>query len=173
MPKTPAQVTTASIRSLYPSVTKSAPLAFYGGTLGFEVRRDATFGADQRWLEVAPAGAETTVALPPPHPGVETGVDTGLRLATPDAGAAHDALEAAGADVDELLDFPGAPLMFFLRRSRWQHTRDRGSCLNYHIMSEAPCSVLDRREVAGRPRRCSIHPPLSPQHPPWRRCAMA
>jgi catechol 2,3-dioxygenase-like lactoylglutathione lyase family enzyme len=90
-------------------------LAFYTGTLGFEVRRDAPFGADQRWIEVAPAGAETTVALPPAHPGVTPGVDTGLRLATPDAKTAQAALTAAGVDVDEVLDFPGAPPMFFLR----------------------------------------------------------
>jgi catechol 2,3-dioxygenase-like lactoylglutathione lyase family enzyme len=90
-------------------------LAFYQGTLGFELRRDATFGAGQRWIEVAPEGAETTVALPPAHPGVRTGVDTGIRLATPDAKAAHAALAAAGVDVDEVLDFPGGPAMFFFR----------------------------------------------------------
>lgn len=90
-------------------------LAFYGEVLGMELRRDAVFGVDERWIEVAPPGAETTVALPPPHPGVQPGVDTGLRLATPDADAAHAALRAAGADVDELLSFPGAPVMFFLR----------------------------------------------------------
>jgi catechol 2,3-dioxygenase-like lactoylglutathione lyase family enzyme len=90
-------------------------LAFYRGTLGFELRRDATFGAGQRWIEVAPPGAETTVALPPPHPGVKPGVDTGLRLATADAKAAHTGLTAANVDVDDVLDFPGAPPMFFLR----------------------------------------------------------
>jgi catechol 2,3-dioxygenase-like lactoylglutathione lyase family enzyme len=90
-------------------------LAFYTGTLGFEVRRDAAFGAGQRWIEVAPRGAETTVALPPAHPGVQPGVDTGIRLATGDATAAHRALTTAGVDVDEVLNFPGAPPMFFLR----------------------------------------------------------
>ena len=90
-------------------------LGFYRGTLGFQVRRDATFGAGQRWIEVAPPGAETTVALPPVHEGVKSGVDTGLRLATPDATAAHAKLTAAGVDVDEVLRFPGAPPMFFLR----------------------------------------------------------
>ena len=90
-------------------------LAFYRDTLGFEVRRDAAFGAGQRWVEVAPNGAETTVALPPTHPGVKAGVDTGVRLATDDAQAAHADLSAAGVDVDEVLNFPGAPPMFFLR----------------------------------------------------------
>jgi catechol 2,3-dioxygenase-like lactoylglutathione lyase family enzyme len=90
-------------------------LAFYGGMLGFELRRDATFGAGLRWIEVAPSGAETTVALPPAHPGVKPGVDTGLRLATSNAKAAHAALTAASVDVDEVLEIPGAPRMFFLR----------------------------------------------------------
>ena len=79
------------------------------------MRRDATFGAGQRWIEVAPPGAETTVALPPVHAGVKPGVDTGLRLATRDATAAHATLTAAGVDVDEVLRFPGAPPLFFLR----------------------------------------------------------
>jgi catechol 2,3-dioxygenase-like lactoylglutathione lyase family enzyme len=90
-------------------------LNFYRGTLGFDVRRDMPFGAGDRWIEVAPAGAETTVALPPAHPGAKTGVDTGLRLASPKVQAAHAALTAAGVDVDEVLNFPGAPPMFFLR----------------------------------------------------------
>jgi len=90
-------------------------LTFYGEVLGMELRRDAIFGVGQRWIEVAPPGAETTVALPPPHPGVQCGVDTGLRLTTPNAESAHAALRVAGVDVDELLSLPGAPPMFFLR----------------------------------------------------------
>ena len=38
-------------------------LAFYVGTLGLEKRRDVPFGQGQRWVEVAPAGAPTTIAL--------------------------------------------------------------------------------------------------------------
>src|SRR6266480_4847052 len=98
-----------------PVLDQERAMAFYGETLGFEVRRDATFGGGQRWIELAPPGAETTVALPPAHPGVKTGVDTGVRLATADAVAVHDALRGAGVDVDDVLDFPGAPPMFFLR----------------------------------------------------------
>ncbi len=98
-----------------PVADQERALSFYAGTLGFEVRRDTTFGANQRWIEIAPPQAETTVALPPAHPGVKTGVDTGLRLGTSDAKAAHVALQDAGVAVDELLEFPGAPPMFFLR----------------------------------------------------------
>ena len=34
---------------------------FYVNTLGFEKRRDEPMGPDGRWVEVAPAGAETSV----------------------------------------------------------------------------------------------------------------
>ena len=41
---------------------------FYVGKLGFEKRRDEPMGLDGRWVEVAPAGAET--ALVPFTPGL-------------------------------------------------------------------------------------------------------
>ena len=91
-------------------------LAFYVDTLGFEKRRDAAFGAGNRWIEVAPPGASTTIALPPLG-DVAPGVDTGIRLTTRNAEADHAALRARGVDVDsEILRFgPGVPPMFTLR----------------------------------------------------------
>jgi predicted enzyme related to lactoylglutathione lyase len=87
-------------------------LEFYVGTLGMEVRRDASFGQGQRWVEVAPAGATTTFALAPPG-DVKPGVDSGIRLTTTDAAADHADLQAAGVQVDpEVLNFPGVPPMF-------------------------------------------------------------
>jgi lactoylglutathione lyase len=114
MPKTAIEVTRVHAVAI-PVSDQERALTFYTELLGFETRRDATFGPGQRWIEVAPPGAETTVALPPAHPGVKPGVDTGLRLATPNAKDAHAALVAAGVEVDEVLDFPGAPPMFFMR----------------------------------------------------------
>ena len=97
-----------------PTTDHERALAFYAGTLGMETRRDATFGPGFRWVEVAPSGAATTIALAPARG--PAGVDTGIRLATPDAAAAHASLLAAGVDVDaELLNMPPAPLMFSLR----------------------------------------------------------
>ena len=91
-------------------------IAFYVGHLGFEVRRDATFGPGLRWVEVAPPGATTTIALTPTPPGKSTGVDTGVRLTVADAGAAHVSLSAMGADVDgEVMRWPGVPPMFSFR----------------------------------------------------------
>ena len=84
---------------------------FYAGALGFETRLDVPLG-DGRWLELAPAGATTSIAL---VAGAATGVDTGIRLTTTDAAADHEALGAAGVDVEELLSFPGVPPMFSFR----------------------------------------------------------
>ena len=89
-------------------------LAFYVGVLGFEKRRDVPFGQGMRWIEVAPAGAATTIALAPPG-SVATGVDTGIRLTTDDPAADHATLQGRGADVDDVLHWPGVPPMFSLR----------------------------------------------------------
>ena len=91
-------------------------LRFYCETLGFEVRRDATFGPGLRWVEVAPDGAATTIALAPPGE-VKPGIDTGIRIGTQDAEATHRTLSAAGVDVDaQVMRFgPGVPPMFGLR----------------------------------------------------------
>jgi predicted enzyme related to lactoylglutathione lyase len=110
------QETTVRINGLstvsVPTTDHDRAIEFYVGTLGFEVRRDATFGPGMRWVEVAPAGSTTTVALAPPG-DVKPGVDTGIRLTTTDAAADHADLQAAGVQVDpEILSFPGVPPMF-------------------------------------------------------------
>ena len=97
-----------------PATDPDRSLAFYVGKLGFEKRRDIPFGEGQRWIEVAPAGSVTTIALAPPG-GVMPGVDTGIRLATADCEADHRDLRDRGADVDEIMRWPGVPPMFSLR----------------------------------------------------------
>ncbi len=90
--------------------------AFYTATLGLELRVDATYGQGQRWVEVAPAGAATSIALTPAREEVRAGVDTDIRLTTRDADADHAHLLARGVDVDpEVLRWPGAPAMFTFR----------------------------------------------------------
>lgn len=80
--------------------------------LGFETRFDADLGDGFRWVELAPPGAVTSIALVARGDGLPTGVDTGIRLVTPDVRAAHAELLALGLSVGELLDWPTAPLMF-------------------------------------------------------------
>jgi catechol 2,3-dioxygenase-like lactoylglutathione lyase family enzyme len=100
-----------------PSADQDRSVDFYVGTLGLEKRLDVPFGEGQRWIEVAPRGASTTIALAPAHGGVPTGVDTGIRLATSDVDADHATLRARGVDVDpEILRFGGGvPPMFTFR----------------------------------------------------------
>jgi predicted enzyme related to lactoylglutathione lyase len=91
-------------------------VAFYIDTLGFEKRRDAPFG-EGRWIEVAPTESATSIALIPTSNGQSAGVDTGIRLATMDAEADHEALLAAGVDADSEIMRMGdfVPPMFTFR----------------------------------------------------------
>jgi catechol 2,3-dioxygenase-like lactoylglutathione lyase family enzyme len=99
-----------------PVTDQERALEFYVGKLGFEKRMDASFGAGQRWLEVAPPGAVTTIALVPTREGVPTGVETGIRFTSEDAEADHADLTARGVDADEVLKFGGGvPPMFYFR----------------------------------------------------------
>jgi catechol 2,3-dioxygenase-like lactoylglutathione lyase family enzyme len=99
-----------------PVTDQDRALDFYIGTLGLQKRLDAPVPQlGGRWIEVAPAGSATSLALLPAHDGVPAGVQTGVRLTTPDAAALHAELRAAGAAVDELLTWPGVPPMFGLR----------------------------------------------------------
>jgi catechol 2,3-dioxygenase-like lactoylglutathione lyase family enzyme len=43
-------------------------IEFYVEKLGFEKRTDVPFGNGYRWVEVAPEGAVTTIAIVPPPP---------------------------------------------------------------------------------------------------------
>lgn len=99
-----------------PVADQDRAVAFYVDKLGFEKRLDVSYGQGQRWIEVAPAGASTTIALPPLG-AVTPGVDTGIRLTTLDAEADHGRLRERGVDVDaEILRFgEGVPPMFSLR----------------------------------------------------------
>ena len=66
-----------------PVADQDEALAFYAGTLGFEVRIDAEFAPGQRWIEVAPAGAQTSLALVSPRR--PPGSRSASRPATPTA----------------------------------------------------------------------------------------
>lgn len=92
-------------------------LEFYVDKLGFETRLDAPFG-ESRWIEVAPPGAVTTIALVAAGSGAPAGgADTGIRLATEDADTDHAALLERGVDVDPEVMRMGdyVPPMFSLR----------------------------------------------------------
>src|SRR5262245_7624956 len=99
-------------------------LEFYLGTLGLEKRLDVAHGDGGRWVEVAPPGGTTTLALVLVREGTPAGVETGIRLALgtvhdhaiEDARAIHSDLVRLGVDADpEVLHVPGIPPMFTFR----------------------------------------------------------
>jgi catechol 2,3-dioxygenase-like lactoylglutathione lyase family enzyme len=100
-----------------PVTDQDRALEFYVDKLGFEKRMDAPFAEGQRWIEVAPPGAATTVALVNTREGVPTGVETGIRLVTEDAEADHAELLARGVDADREIMRMGdyVPPMFYVR----------------------------------------------------------
>src|SRR5689334_16646755 len=71
--------------------------------LGFEPRTDAELQPGFRWIELALPGIATTVSLVQAGPHLPAGIDTGIRLATADARAAHARLNDLGLEVGELL----------------------------------------------------------------------
>jgi predicted enzyme related to lactoylglutathione lyase len=93
-------------------------LQFYTETLGLENRADVPFGDGNRWIEVAPAGAETPIAICPPGPSGESGgKETGITLQTDDIEAYHEQLKARGVDVDSEVSRMGDPVppLFWFR----------------------------------------------------------
>jgi catechol 2,3-dioxygenase-like lactoylglutathione lyase family enzyme len=89
-------------------------IEFYVDKLGFEKRLDVPFGPGDRWVEVAPKEAITTIALVSPHEGPTTGIT--VSFSTADAEATHRELKTRGVDVDEILRFGGpVPPMFIFR----------------------------------------------------------
>src|SRR5436309_13153713 len=79
---------------------------------GLQTRLDTELQPGFRWIEMALADGSTSVALVQTGPQLPVGIDTGIRLTTPDARAAHAAVIEAGLDAGELLDWDTAPLMF-------------------------------------------------------------
>jgi catechol 2,3-dioxygenase-like lactoylglutathione lyase family enzyme len=58
---------------MVPVSDQDEAIAFYTSTLGFSLVADVPFGEGERWVEVAPPGGGTALALVPPR-GV--GVDS-------------------------------------------------------------------------------------------------
>lgn len=85
-------------------------LAFYTQKLGFEIRADMPMGPDQRWIEVAPEGAQTRILLyhpTPDAPGADSyevaqakiGKSTGMVLEVDDIVATFAELKAKGVPI--------------------------------------------------------------------------
>ncbi|MBN8866122.1 MAG: VOC family protein [Solirubrobacterales bacterium] len=94
-------------------------ISFYTDKLGYELRADVSFGEgdSMRWVEVAPPGSNTRLALNEPmEDGTPGGSSIGVE--TDDMLAEHRRLSAVGGvDIDPapMPETPGVPPMFMLR----------------------------------------------------------
>jgi len=102
---------------IVPVSDQDRAIEFYVDKLGFEKRSDIPFGNGDRWVEVAPTGATTTIAIVPPREGEPVGIETRVGWATDDADANHASLREQGVDVDAEVMRMGDPVppMFFFR----------------------------------------------------------
>lgn len=98
-----------------PVTEQDRALAFYVDLLSLDKRLDVPMSGGRRWIEVAPAGASTSIALVASHEELPAGVETGIRLTTPHVDANHAALRELGVDVDDVLRWEGVPPMFAFR----------------------------------------------------------
>ncbi len=103
---------------IIPADDQDQALQFYTEVLGLEKRLEAPFGDGSRWIEVAPAGSDTVIAICPPGPNVKAGgKETGVTLQTDDVDAYHAQLKQRGVDVDAEVSRFGDPVppMFWFR----------------------------------------------------------
>ena len=116
MTETETQITQVGT-VMVPVADQDRALEFYLGKLGFEKRADIPFGRGERWVEVAPPGAATTIALVLPREGEPTGIETRVGFTSTDIEADHSDLLARGVDADEQVMRMGDPIppMFFFR----------------------------------------------------------
>jgi catechol 2,3-dioxygenase-like lactoylglutathione lyase family enzyme len=104
---------------IVPVADQDKAIEFYA-QLGFETRVDIPFGGQYRWVEVALADGETTIALAPPPPDKPEATgnrETGISLYSTDIHGFHAELKAAGVDVDDEVSEMGDPVppMFWFR----------------------------------------------------------
>ena len=92
-------------------------LAFYRDVLGFDVRTDTEFGEGLRWVEVAPAGAYTVIALvrPMSEDDAKPGGQAPFGFDTPDLEAAMAEFGARGVEFEDVMggDGPVPPMAYF------------------------------------------------------------
>jgi len=104
-------------RVMVPVSDQDAAIAFYTSMLGFSLVADVPFGEGERWVEVAPPGGGTALALVPARGEYQPGRMTGIALVSADPRADHAELKEKGVDVDaEMMGGDGTvPLLFFFR----------------------------------------------------------
>jgi len=90
-----------------PVADQDRSLAFYRDALGFELVDESPMGPDMRWVQLRPAGAETSITLVTWLPAMTPGSLQGLVISVDDLEATYAAVSAAGVAVtDAIQDAP-------------------------------------------------------------------
>lgn len=84
-----------------PVADQNRSLAFYTDVLGFDVVRDNPMGPDQRWVQVAPPGATTSITLVTWFETMQPGSMKGIVFETDDLDADVAALIVKGIDLGD------------------------------------------------------------------------
>src|SRR5437588_2070668 len=71
-------------RVIVPVSDQDRAIDFYVGQLGFEKRADTPYGDGARWIELAPPGGSTAIAVVHPREGDPVGRETGIALTSDD-----------------------------------------------------------------------------------------
>ena len=103
---------------IIPVADQDRAVEFYTETLGLEKRVDVPMGDAGRWIEVAPSGADTSIAICPPGPSGSAGdKETGITLQTDDIDGYHAQLKERSVDVDAEVSRYGDPVppLFWFR----------------------------------------------------------
>jgi catechol 2,3-dioxygenase-like lactoylglutathione lyase family enzyme len=79
---------------------------FYHEVVGFEVLIDQPFMSGARWIELAPAGAQTTIALVTWFENMRPGGVTGLVLETDDIDGDAALLDGRGLEISAIEPAP-------------------------------------------------------------------
>lgn len=86
---------------------------FYVEVLGFDLVRDNPMGPGQRWVQVAPKGAQTSITLVTWFPTMPPGSVKGTVLETDDLDGDVAALTAGGVAIDAIQEQPWGRFVTF------------------------------------------------------------
>ena len=93
-------ITRASVVAVHVSDQDKA-LGFYTDALGFEKRSDEPMEDGARWIEVAPAGSETSIFLEPASTEGRAGTWANIIFECDDIHATHKELRSRGVQFSE------------------------------------------------------------------------
>ena len=118
----PTTISTIGV-AMFTIADQDAAIAYYTETLGWELRADVAFGDEggNRWVEVAPPGSATRLALNAPMGGQPGGGGVGVE--TPDIEAEHARVTAIdGVTTGEIIGGEGpVPRMFSIEDPDGNH----------------------------------------------------